>query len=92
MQRPEITGWGVTTNEKGIVIASVNRDQLVQLIEYVDYLEQSRQAAVSGSLPPAEVQLLKANYEQWKKGEIKDGAFSWHINNMLVRAEGGNDR
>lgn len=40
MQRPEITGWGITTNENGVKIASINRDNLVEIIEYVEYLEK----------------------------------------------------
>ena len=40
MQRPEITGWGITTNENGVKIASINRDNLVEIIEYVESLEK----------------------------------------------------
>ncbi len=29
--------------------------------------------------------IIEANYNQWKKSEIKDGAFSWHLSNCLVR-------
>lgn len=30
---------------------------------------------------------IRSNYELWKKGEIKDGAFSWHLNNNLLLIE-----
>jgi hypothetical protein len=39
------------------------------------------------SVLASDVKLLRTNYELWKKGDIKDGAFSWHINNMLLHAE-----
>ena len=41
---------------------------------------------VSGSLRIA-VASIRANYELWKKSEIKDGAFSWHLHNNLARIE-----
>ncbi len=34
-----------------------------------------------------DISLIRANYELWKKGEIKDGAFSWHLNNLLLKLE-----
>lgn len=51
-------------------------------------------ADVSGSLPIA-VASIRSNYEFWRKGEIKDGAFAWHLQNNLLRIEkelAGNDR
>lgn len=55
-------------------------------------------ADVSGSLPIA-VASIRSNFELWRKGEIKDGAFSWHLQNNLLRIEKelgwsfkGNDR
>ena len=39
MEKPELSGWGVTTNENGVQIASVNRDQLVAFIRYTENLE-----------------------------------------------------
>lgn len=54
--------------------------------------------AVSGSLPIA-VASIRSNFELWRKGEINDGAFSWHLQNNLLRIEKelgwsfkGNDR
>lgn len=44
------------------------------------------QAAVSGSLPIA-VASIRSNFEMWRKGEIKNGAFSWHLQNNLLRIE-----
>lgn len=53
---------------------------------------------VSGSLPIA-VASIRSNFELWRKGEINDGAFSWHLQNNLLRIEKelgwsfkGNDR
>jgi hypothetical protein len=55
-------------------------------------------ADVSGSLPIA-VASIRSNFESWRKGEINDGAFSWHLQNNLLRIEKelgwsfkGNDR
>lgn len=51
-------------------------------------------ADVSGSLQIA-VASIRSNFEMWRKGEIKDGAFSWHLQNNLLRIEkelAGNDR
>lgn len=52
------------------------------------------QPLVSGSLQIA-VASIRSNFEMWRKGEIKDGAFSWHLQNNLLRIEkelAGNDR
>jgi len=49
---------------------------------------------VSGSLPIA-VASIRSNFELWRKGEINDGAFSWHLQNNLLRIEkdlASNDR
>jgi len=56
--------------------------------------EQCTIPSVSGSLPIA-VASIRSNFEMWRKGEIKDGAFSWHLQNNLLRIEkelAGNDR
>jgi len=48
---------------------------------------------VSGSLPIA-VASIRSNFELWRKGELKDGAFAWHLQNNLLRIEkelDGND-
>lgn len=30
---------------------------------------------------------IRSNFEMWRKGEIKDGAFSWHLQNNLLQIE-----
>lgn len=53
-----------------------------------------QQCNVSDSLPIA-VASIRSNFEMWRKGEIKDGAFSWHLQNNLLIIEkdlAGNDR
>ena len=50
-------------------------------------------ADVSGSFPIA-VASIRSNFELWRKGELKDGAFAWHLQNNLLRIEkelAGND-
>jgi len=34
MEKPIISGWEVTHSEKGVELATVNREKLVQLINY----------------------------------------------------------
>lgn len=41
MKKVKITAWEVTINDKGVEMALVSRDQLVQLLKYVEYLEKS---------------------------------------------------
>ena len=33
------------------------------------------------------VNSIRSNFEMWQKGEIKDGAFSWHLQNNLLHIE-----
>lgn len=33
------------------------------------------------------VKSIRSNFEMWQKGEIKDGAFSWHLQNNLLHIE-----
>lgn len=33
------------------------------------------------------IKTIRSNFEMWQKGEIKDGAFSWHLQNNLLHIE-----
>lgn len=33
------------------------------------------------------VKTIRENFEMWRKGEIKDGVLSFHLNNNLLRLE-----
>ncbi len=39
MQKVKLTAWEIKVNDKGVEMAHVNREQLVQLLKYVEHLE-----------------------------------------------------
>lgn len=49
-------------------------------------LERDTKLPVNNSLPIA-VASIRSNFELWRKGEIKDGAFSFHLQNNLLLIE-----
>lgn len=40
MQRPEVNGWQVTTNENGVKMATLPRDTMESLLKYAEYAEK----------------------------------------------------
>ena len=40
MQRPEVNGWQVTTNENGVKMATLPRDTMEALLKYAEYTEK----------------------------------------------------
>lgn len=55
MKRPEIIWWEVTTNEKGVRMATLPRDTMEQIVKYIEYADkQLRLGAVIESLPEHE--------------------------------------
>ena len=40
MQRPEVNGWQVTTNENGVKMATLPRDTMEALLKYAEYAEK----------------------------------------------------
>lgn len=39
MNRPEVNGWEVTTNENGVKMATLNHKSLIEMMTYIEYLE-----------------------------------------------------
>lgn len=39
MEKPDKLSWEITTNENGVVMATLNRDRLVEVLRYVEHLE-----------------------------------------------------
>ena len=70
MERPEIIGWQVTTNEKGIQMATLPLHKMHEIVEYLKYaeieLKKLRVGDVSGSLQVDECQ------HQFKAIEVID--------------------
>ena len=63
MERPEIAGWEVITNEKGIVLAIVNRDKLIETLKYVEHLEKQVNELQSNASPSSEVEKSFKHHE-----------------------------
>ena len=63
MQRPEVNGWQVTTNENGVKMATLPRDTMVALLKYAEYAEkQLRIGSVSNRLLAEKIILALDDY------------------------------
>ena len=65
-----------------------NEQDTDDIMAAVDAYAQTllQQTAVDGSLQIA-VKSIRSNFQLWRKDEIKDGSFSWHLQNNLLRIE-----
>ena len=59
MERPDIIGWEITTNENGIKMATLPQSKMNEILEYMKYAESElkklRVTDVSGALPMSEI-------------------------------------
>ena len=39
MERPDIIGWEITTNENGIKMATLPQSKMIEILEYMKYAE-----------------------------------------------------
>ena len=66
MERPEVNGWQVITNENGVKMAILPRDTMEALLKYAEYAEkQLRIADVSSSFKVGTYTITTEDMADW---------------------------
>jgi len=63
MKKPDNFSWAVTTNEKGVEMATINRDKLVETLEYIEYLEGLLKPYYGSSMRIEEIEKLRPKFK-----------------------------
>ena len=74
--------------KKGICPYCASPNCKLRLSDFIGIKQKNQPAklTICGSLPIA-VASIRSNFELWRKGEITDGQFSFHLQNNLLRIE-----
>ncbi len=52
------------------------------MVEYTKKVKENKSNIIKIA-----VSSIRSNFEMWREGKIKDGAFSWHLQNNLLLIE-----